>query len=223
MKKILLSMALMAFIGSANAQLWFGGSVGFNQNSNKTVKKPKGGDETKSKAVTTSFTFSPKVGFQLSDELEVGGMITLASSKTFADKEEDKDNWTKTSSWAIAPFARYKFVSFGKFSLKAVAAMSFGQDSPKSSVVVGGETKKTDGDKTTTIALDVYPMMSYTLSDHFDLEAGLNFFGLTASSSITKDADNSNNKDVNNTFRLMGSSDNVLTTGFVTIGFIYKL
>lgn len=223
MKKILLSMALMAFIGSANAQLWFGGSVGYNSNSTTTVIKPKGGDETKSKPVSSSFSFSPKVGFQLGDAFEVGAMLTMGTKKSFADKEDDKDNWMKTTTWALAPFARYSFATFGKFSLKAVGELSFGQEIPKSSVVIGGKTEKDDGDKTTTIALNVYPMMSYTLSDHFDLEASLNFFGLSASSETTKDADNSNNKVVEKSFSFFGNSNTVLTSGFVTVGFIYKL
>lgn len=222
MKKILLSLAMLAFIGSANAQLWFGGSFGYNSNSNKTVFKT-GGQEFKSKSVTNTFALSPKVGFQISDELEVGAMLSFTSSKAYPDKEDNASNWTKTSTVAVAPFARYKFVSFGKFALKGVAELSFGQTSPKASVHAGGKTQTTNGDKTTTIAMNVYPMVSYSLSDNFDLEAGLNFFGLTASSAITKDADDSNNKDVSNNFDLMFNSDNAATVGRITIGFIYKL
>lgn len=222
MKKILLSMAMLAFIGSANAQLWFGGSVGFNSNSDKDVIKA-GGQEIKSKSVANSFSLSPKVGFQISDDLAVGARLTFTSAKTFPDKEDNANNWTKSSTVSFAPFARYTFASFGKFALKGVAEMSFGVESPKSSAHVGGKTQTTNGDKTTTIALNVYPMVSYTISDHFDLEAGLNFFGLSASSATTKDADDSNNKETVNSFGLMGNSDNVLTVGRVTIGFIYKL
>lgn len=220
MKKLVLSMAAIAlFAMTANAQIWIGGSVGYSSESEKETWKNAENKLKESKPASTTISISPKVGYQLNDKLEVGGLVSLSSSKTYDDKLDDKDVWIKKVSYSIAPFARYQFASFGKFALKAVGSISFGQVLP--STKDGKE--KTAGDKTTTLALNAYPIISYTLSDKFDFEAGLNFFGLSASTSTTKDADDSDIKLVENSFNLFGNANTVATTGFITVGFIYRL
>ncbi len=211
--------AVALFTMAANAQIWVGGSIGYSTESEKEAWKNFENKIKESKDKTTTILIAPKVGYQLNEKLEVGGLVSLSSSKHYPNKIDDKEVWNKTFSYAISPFARYQFASFGKFALKAVGIAAFGQRMPSSN----NGKDKTKGDKTTTLALSAYPMISYSLSEKFDLEASLNFFGLSASTSTTKDADDSDIKIVENEFEIMGTSNNIATTGNITIGFIYHL
>lgn len=218
MKKLFVSMAVLAFFSmSANAQFLLGGRVGFSSDSKKQAFEDFG-NNIETKSVERSFVLSPVVGYELSEKLEVGGMISLGSEKTYYDKANDKDVWSKTFSYAISPYAQYSFASFGKFNLKVEASASFGQDIPSQK----NGKEKIDGDKTTYLSLAAYPLISYDLNEHIELEAQLNFFGFVASSEITKDADNSDNKTVENSFGFSGNAGNIATTGLITVGFMYK-
>lgn len=217
MKKVLISLAAIAFAVSANAQLFIGGSLSANGSSTPSSMVV-GSTVVESKPAASTLAFSPVVGYELSDKLAVGGMLSLSTSKSVTDKEVDKKTWTKTNAWSIAPFVRYTFVTFGDFALKAEAVASFGQSTPVANV----SSTKTKGWKTTTIALNVTPLVTYELNEHFELEAGLNFCSLGASTSITKDPDEKDNKNVSNRIGLSANANNVTTLGSIRIGFIYK-
>jgi len=217
MKKVLISLAAIAFAVSANAQLFIGGSLSAN-----TTATPSsyvvGSTVVESKPTSSTLSFAPVVGFELSDKFAVGGMLSLSTSKSVSDKEVSKDVWTKTNAWSVAPFVRYTFVTFGDFALKAQAVASVYQSTP----VTNAGSGKTKGWRTTTLSLNVAPIVSYSLNEHFDLEANLNFFGLTASTSTSKDPDEKDNKNTSNYLGLTANSSNVVTLGSIRIGFIYK-
>lgn len=217
MKKVLISLAAIAFAVSANAQLFIGGSLAANGSSNPSSAVV-GSTVVESKPTSSTLAFSPVVGYELSDKLAVGGMLSLATSKSVTDKEVDKKTWSKSNAWSIAPFVRYTFVTFGDFALKAEAVASFGQSTPVKNV----SSTKTKGWRTTTLSLNVAPIVSYSLNEHFDLEANLNFFGLTALTSTSKDPDEKDNKNTSNYLGLTANSSNVVTLGSIRIGFIYK-
>ena len=89
MKKILVA-AVVAFSSlAANAQIWMGGSLGFDYT-----------DNDNSKAVTT-FTISPEVGYTLDEKWDLG----LAINANFKSVE-DGDN---TNTFSVEPYARYTF------------------------------------------------------------------------------------------------------------------
>lgn len=219
MKKLLLVLAIAAMATTTNAQLWFGGSISFTHSGG--VEKSKNSDVDKPS--TNAFTLAPTVGFDLNDKLAVGGKLTLgtASTKSKDTDFEGKETETKTSltTVGVTPFARYKFVEFNKFGLVAEAGLPISSKSSKYSV--GG--KSTKGDPTTSIGLYVTPLLTYSLNDNIQLECGLDFLSLNATHSVTKDRDDSNNKDITNTFNFGANTRNVATVGNITIGFIYKL
>lgn len=93
MKKILVA-AVVAFSSlAANAQIWMGGSLGFDYT-----------DNDNSKAVTT-FTISPEVGYTLDEKWDLG----LAINANFKSVE-DGDN---SEAFTVEPYARYTFAKAG--------------------------------------------------------------------------------------------------------------
>lgn len=217
MKKVLFSVvAIVAFAMSANAQLFIGGSLSATTSSTKNCFNSDILDDTKE--VNSGLEFGPKIGYQLSDKFAVGGVIELSTTKTTPDKEADKKVWTKENSWAVAPFVRYTFISFGNFNVKGEAKAGFGMSTPK----YNDGSDKTKGDKTTTLALSVAPLLSYSISDHFDLETSLNFLSLSLTHEVTKDQNDKDVKTIENECGFSASSYNVKNTGYMTIGFIYK-
>ncbi|MBQ1883874.1 MAG: outer membrane beta-barrel protein [Bacteroidales bacterium] len=215
MKKIFLSMlAIAAMAATANAQLWFGGSLGFSHEGG--VIKTKEADTDKPSV--NSFSFSPMVGFELNEKLSVGGKLDFTNKST-KQTVGDTDTKRSESTFGITPFARYTFVEFNKFGLLAEAGIPVAFSSSKHDN--GSKTVK--GDPETSIGLYVRPMLTYSLNDNFQLECGLNFLSFNAKHSVIKSKDDSNNKNITNTFDFGVDSRNVATVGFVTIGFIYKL
>ncbi|WP_228437929.1 outer membrane beta-barrel protein [Chryseobacterium shigense] len=95
MKKILISAAVTAF-GMVSAQkntLLLGGNIGYNSD-NTSIS----GEKSK----TESFSFTPTVGYQLSDHWTVGINSSITSGKRPADFGTLKEN-----GFAIGPFVRY--------------------------------------------------------------------------------------------------------------------
>lgn len=196
MKKVLLAVAMVAFALTSNAQLWFGGALGAQTESNVTPYP-----ETKS-----FYTyFSPKVGFGINDKFSVGVSLSYAYDQT-KDKDE-KDNFDKTSTWSVAPFARYAFAEIGDFSVLAEGILGFGQTKYTSSYVTAGAVTKTTTKTDMSVAFAVTPVLSYEVSDHFNLEFGMNFLTI-GFYHYAEDY---------NAFKFGASS-----TG-ATLGFIYKL
>ncbi len=219
MKKILLSMALMAFIGSANAQLWFGGGISFSHDGG-AVKTDKIDHKTDG---TSTISFAPMAGFDLSEKLSVGGKLNFRTStnKFYSYDADDKETVSKliSNTVGVTPFARYRFVEFNKFGLLAEAGLPISFASTKNDN--GSQTTK--GDPNTSIGLYVTPMLTYSLNDNFQLECGLNFLSLNVNHSVTKDRDDNKNKTISNSFDFGVDTRNVATVGWLTIGFIYKL
>lgn len=220
MKKLFLSvLAIAAMATTANAQLWVGGGIGLSHNGG-AIKT----DDTKHKTPSSSaFSFAPMVGFDLSEQFSVGGKLNFrtTTNKNYAYDFDDKETVSKstTNTVGVTPFARYKFVEFNKFGLLAEAGLPIAYASSKTDN--GSQTTK--GDPTTSVGLYVVPMLTYSLNDNFQLECGLNFLSLDATHSVTKDRDDSKNKVISNSFDFGVDTRNVATTGWITIGFIYKL
>jgi hypothetical protein len=166
-KTILIMLVSVLCTGFVNAQVYLGGSLGFNTN----TAKPEVGDKT----TTTSFSFAPEVGYSLSPKFDLGIALNIANLKTKVGTAENKSNL-----WGIAPYARYSVVEFGNFSVWGQAGLFVG----------GGEQ---NGLKATSFGLDIQPVLKYNLSDHFSLLANLDFFSLGFSQTKVKDVSTTTN------------------------------
>ncbi len=220
MKKVLISaVALVAFAMTANAQLFFGGQLGLST-SGGTSEWTKGNTTIKTDNLkTTSFTFAPQVGFFLSESFAVGGYLNLGI--TNQDNVGGTYNESKETTFGITPFARYYFINSGKWKVAAEGQLGFSL----------GHTTAKDGSgnivsepKTTTIAFNVRPLVAYSLTDNIDLQAGLNVLGLGFTHKTVKnEVGNTTATDKTNNFGLSANSNNIVSVGAITVGFIYKL
>ena len=113
MKKIILSTVAFLAFGFANAQetvivvedsntelgmqegnMWAEGAFSYSSTSNENA------------SLKSSFSFTPQIGYMLTDEWGVGGYLSLAGG--------ENNNDDKFGSWGIGAFARYYFLSLGK-------------------------------------------------------------------------------------------------------------
>jgi len=220
MKKILVSvLAVIAFSMTSNAQLWFGGSISARHTGGVEKKAIDPMDPTKTTdidaAKTNAFAIAPKIGFALSEKFSVGAALNFSTSTT---GKIDKNNLTKNNAFGVEPFVRYTFAEFGNFGVLAEASLpiSFGNGKW---VMNGTETKI---NPTSSFGLTVTPWLTYSVSDNFSLECGLNFLRLYATHDVEKDQSDKDHKWVDNTMGC-GVNSSLVNVGGMTIGFIYKL
>jgi hypothetical protein len=150
MKKAILAMFMaITGLGFVNAQVYLGGSLGFNTSNSK----PENGKKTDQ----SSFSFTPEVGYSLDQDLDLGLKLGFSNNKNWDD--------TKSNAWAIAPYVNYSFVEFGRFSVWGQGELFFGKS----------EENKV---KSTSFGLNIRPLLKYNLSDRFLLLTNLNFLNI---------------------------------------------
>ncbi len=170
MKKLLfaaLAVFTMTFTnaqdgGFANGDIFISGSFGFSSSSQGDIK-------------SSSFGFTPRVGFFVSDNIAVGARFGLTTGKVETPLEED----VKTNAFAVGAFGRYYFNPSSKFSIFGEAAFNYNS----SKVELGSAETKVDG-----VSVNVGPGVSYFLSDNFALEA---FWGAIGYGTSKSDIDGS--------------------------------
>lgn len=121
MKKIFMIAALAVATLTANAQIYVGGSLGFENN-----KADKHADRL------TSFSIIPEVGYNLDENWAVGIQLGYQS------QEESKD--VTCSLFTIAPYARYTFAKVGVanfFVDGGIIFQSYGSDYKGSAFGIG--------------------------------------------------------------------------------------
>lgn len=122
MKKIFMTLAAVAVAATMNAQIYVGGSLGFS--SQKTTAEYTEDNVTVSAdASSTTFTFSPEVGYKLNDKMAVG--LALGFTTGSADDTENLDATIKNTEFSIKPYFRYTFAQWNKVSLFADAELGF--------------------------------------------------------------------------------------------------
>lgn len=216
MKKILNVALFLLFIGaSANAQFFVGGSFSFDSeggsreaNGNKTDKKK-----------TSAFVFAPKAGYFLTEKFALGAQLIVSTSKE-TTPIAGTDQIEKTSTFGIAPFARYYALNFNKFSLFGEARLGLLFGSSKSEFA--GVTD--DGPSITTIGFDITPGIAFALSEKVELEGKVNLFNLGIGSTTEKTDNGNNNETIDKTtqFGFGAGLDDVVNTGDFSIGLIIK-
>jgi opacity protein-like surface antigen len=219
MKKLFVFVAflMIAASGLINAQLFIGGYIGFRTSGGSEDN----GNGAEDKTSSLNVDFGPMAGYFLSDNLAAGVKIVASLDRTktppFYTGADETIN-TQTT-FGILPFLRYYALQLNKFSVfgQAQAGLTFGSSKTKT-----GSTK-TDGPKTTTIGISVFPGIAFDISDHVALEAQINLFNLGFSIKTEKlEAEGVTTKE---TTRMAGfgfDMDNIATTGAISVGAIYK-
>ncbi len=214
MKKILYVIGIILLFNTGiNAQYFAGGSFSFTHNGGSFDD----GTTTNDKVSTTSFMLAPKAGYILSEKLWVGMQIGFGVDKTKTPGATEIIS--KESVISFMPFARYYAFTFNKLSLGVQGQLGLSFHNEK--VDIDGST--TDGPKGTGISFNVVPGLSYSLTDKIDLEAQIGGLSLGFSSYTEKeDVAGVTTKDKSNGFTIGADMDDILTTGFITVGATIK-
>ena len=247
MKKLFSYVAMLLLPVAVSAQVIVGGSIGINASGSKNSSHYEYDDVkvdglTKN-ASQFGLNIAPKAGYIINDKLEVGASLGLNYKQTMnymtcLDKEGEnpkafKDNKYSTFSWSINPYARYCVVDANGFGLWIEGLVSLGtstagktkhydieydgidyrdnadelnkedKDAPKYSCFNGG--------------LYIQPVVTYAITEHFRLEATLDFLGVNLSGSVVKTTDKDDNwvKDNNYSLGLNINQGNLLSVGCV--------
>jgi outer membrane protein len=197
MKKIILTMAAVFAISFANAQdskessegfakgdLYLTGTAGFS--SSKT------GD-----AKNDGFVLSPGVGYFLTENISLEGMLSYKSGTV-----DNGGGETKTNGFGIAAGAKYFWTPASKFSLSLGAMISY--MSTKTEFGGADATEK-------EIGLNIPLGLHYFVSDSFAITSSWGGFGYSSNDNGGNGADKTNNFSLG------------LDMSSINFGLIYKL
>jgi hypothetical protein len=221
MKKVILSAILaLSAATMANAQLFVGGSVGFDGNGTTT---PIGTDKDEAYQGDFAWRLSPVVGYTLSDKFLVGVIFgfgtdagNTSASQTIGGTTTE--NSSSNFAWGITPIARYTAFTLGKFGLAAEARIGIGGTSSKSTIA----GTSTDGPSEFTFGIGAVPVVTYGLTDNLVLFSYLNFLnvGFAHTSITTPGVDR---KASENTYGLgVDANDLAGLIGTISIGAIWQ-
>lgn len=164
MKKIILMAAFAVASVAASAQVYVGGSLGFESRNAGEGKK-----------ASMAFSIAPEVGYKLSDNLAVGIQLgySATNDKNRADVQESGiekmagDKGEKTYGiFNVAPYVRYTFAQTG-------AASFFVDGGVYASFLTGGD----DSYKGTVFGVGVRPGVKFAASEKVDVVAKLGYLG----------------------------------------------
>lgn len=208
-KTAFLIIFLVVSAAISNAQYFAGGSFGFSTDGGSIDD---GTTETEKTSLTT-FNLYPKAGYIMSDDLWIGMQIGFGFEKDKTPGAPEVID--RTTQFGFMPFARYYALRHNKFALFAQGQVGIGFSS--SETESGGTT--VDGPKDTGISFSIFPGLSFDISEKVTLEAQINGFNLGYSYTATKsDVAGTEVKDKSTSFGFRADLDNILTTGFITIG-----
>ena len=187
MKKILMVMMFaVATATSAKAQLFIGGSLGFDYMASSETA----GSTTVNGPALTYIDVSPMAGFYLSDKFAVGARGSFGMGITNYRQDGDKSTKYSSSKWGVEPFARLSVVNVGEFSLFLEGGVPFSGVSTEATQ--GSTTKK--GYSVSEFGVRILPILSYELTDNLSLEMRPNLLRLGFSMATVTHPDNDDYK-----------------------------
>jgi hypothetical protein len=203
-------IALLALLSTGlNAQVFVGG----NFNMNLSGGKNDNGTSITDRPSSFSLGLSPKFGKFLSEKAAVGVSLNfaMASSNNHANTE----TVVNSSSFGVSPFLRYYAIKMSKFSVFGQGSIGFSYASSKTKF----GTDVTDGPKTTSFSLSIVPGVAFDLNEKLSLETSINVLGFGLSQNMQKAG---NSKETSTNLNLGAGLGNIVNTGNITIGAIYK-
>lgn len=195
------------------------GEVGFDiqKNANTVVA---GGTKNTMAGHSARFVMAPGVGYFVLSNLAVGGQVGYSFTSDWDDDMADRSHL-----FEMVPFVRYNILSFGKFGLFAKAEIGLGFGWGTNIAKGSGGTTSTDKPTQFNFRIGVVPGLFYDASEHFQLYTAINLlnFGLTYSSSTSKEDSDNWSRNSTTTFVMGVNTENIFTLGAITAGAIIKL
>jgi hypothetical protein len=119
MKRILLSLAALAFAATMNAQVWIGGEVGF------TTNHTNGSDHT-----AMELTIAPDIGYSLSSNFSVAVALSYGHTSNGDGSKYGMPDMTlsNVNSYSIMPYTCYTFAKAGNFAFFVISGLKYSID-----------------------------------------------------------------------------------------------
>lgn len=190
MKKVFLTLTMVALAMAANAQFILGGQLGFNTTSGTYTQENVTPVWDMPNYKGMNLTFAPTISYVLSDNMQIGlginytyGAGTNYNSAAYALNQEV---WTKTvrTSFSVAPYFRYYFAQAGNFNFFCEAALAFGI-SPRTKIhnysnvpLVGYDDEFNGATKTSFVELSIVPGVNYKFSDKWSADCYIDLAGV---------------------------------------------
>lgn len=187
MKKLFITLAFVAAAFFAQAQLFVGGSLGFDN-----AKDPFNSMAEK----VTTISVLPTVGYMFADNMGVGADFGM----TFEKEEYAAGGEQKTTDFVIAPYFRYVFAEIDNFKFYGDLRLDLKFGKIKADGM--------DDVKTSTVGFGVVPGLSYDLTDNISMVATLNVLRLGYTQ-------NKNDDDKESSFGFGVNENTPLNIGFV--------
>ena len=196
MKKVLLTIACVAFAFAANAQWVVSGNIGINANGGHSEYTGVLGATTTNYTTPATKTFGlnivPSIGYRINDNMQAGLGIGFGYNKTTTFNPavyalaNDKEDWTSTgrANIKIAPYFRYYFAQAGKFSFFAEATLNFGFMTKgkthyfDNTGLVQIDTTIAGNTKVFGLGFNIVPGINYQLNDNFSVDCYIDLLSL---------------------------------------------
>lgn len=207
MKKIFLTLAVVAAISVCNAQFYMGANFGANYSNGTT--KITGLDEYNTPS-TFNFTIAPKFGYQINDDMLVGVILGYGLSQTITEHTDalaeatDYKSVSTNNSWYVTPFFRYSFAHFNNFSLFAEAQINVNGGWGKTKTtytlpILGAQSNTYDNPDILGFGIAIVPGLNYAFNDHFNMDLYMDLFELYYNHTQTTTNPDASNEIVNQT------------------------
>lgn len=182
MKKLLLSLVLAVGAIAANAQVWVGGSVGYDFQKDDAIK-------------SHQFDFSPTVGYSLSDKWEIGLQLSFGRTSRHNAEESFLTNpninevrtattGNSSNNYSVQPFVRYNFFKTGSvtFFLDGSIGYEYSKQNTEleQTIVMNNNIEHTTYNQETStnyVNVGIRPGVKFDVTKHFKLETHLGFIG----------------------------------------------
>ena len=214
MKKTILILAIASIAVTLNAQWFLGGNVGFSTRTEQTIADS--GTDYANKTII-GFQIAPKAGYYFNEKFAFGLSLSIGGNFTLATNPNAPDHLSFSVPWKFSPFVRYHVYNYKKFSLILEGSTGVSGNHFKAS-------QNTDfKDNIGINVINITPVLGYKLTDHFQLEAGLNFLSLGYNIYLNYAGEKPNKTThIAHDFNIGFNSANIISMGYLTIGAIYK-
>ncbi|MDR1153782.1 MAG: hypothetical protein LBL04_03650 [Bacteroidales bacterium] len=221
---ILLGM-LAAATTAGNAQFFVEGSVHVSYSGSESEYHRPTDALLLSSSSSSSIGISPQAGYWLNDGIAVGVKVNLIrrTSKFTGpdpiDPEQEIERNYSTPEWRFSVFGRYKLWGTEKLSLLVDGSIGIGGNYTKD---ISGSSGKVEA--RSMIRINVFPMVSYDLTEKLSIIAACDFLSLSFTSETVKNL-STDNRSVSKASKVFGF--NTRSTIFssltnMSIGFIYN-
>ena len=154
MKKIMMTLAAIAVAATMNAQVYVGGSLGFNTSSHDGN-------------TNSSVTLLPEIGYNLDENLAVGIAFGYGQTKNTVEQNNVEVSVTNKK-FIINPYARYTFVKFDKVNVFVDGGLEYVH-------------KDNAGSKNNTFGIGVRPGVAVNLNDKLSFVSHFGWLGYSNS------------------------------------------